>query len=116
MPPAALVLRGIWLRLMVRKLRRGRYTEAHVYKGAAMNVQIAKWGNSLAVRIPTNLIRSMGNKEGDQVKVSTTVDGGMSIRAANWNRKAFASEFAKVRSSMPMGQSVMNEVRNDPHY
>ena len=30
-------------------------------------MQIAKWGNSLAVRLPANLVRELGLKEGDQV-------------------------------------------------
>ncbi len=55
----------------------------------AMNLQIAKWGNSLALRIPADYVRSMGIKEGDQVEASLTIDGGISIRTANWDRKAF---------------------------
>jgi len=32
-------------------------------------MQIAKWGNSLAVRLPVNLVRKLGLKEGDQIDV-----------------------------------------------
>ena len=32
-------------------------------------MQIAKWGNSLAVRLPANLVNEFGLKEGDEVKV-----------------------------------------------
>lgn len=30
-------------------------------------MQVAKWGNSLAVRLPAELVRQLGLKEGDQI-------------------------------------------------
>lgn len=30
-------------------------------------MQIARWGNSLAVRLPVGLVRELGLKEGDQI-------------------------------------------------
>ena len=30
-------------------------------------MQVAKWGNSLAVRLPAELVRELGLKEGDQI-------------------------------------------------
>jgi len=30
-------------------------------------MQIAKWGNSLAVRLPADLVRRLGLREGDQI-------------------------------------------------
>lgn len=30
-------------------------------------MQVARWGNSLAVRLPVELVRQLGLKEGDQV-------------------------------------------------
>ena len=46
-----------------------------------MNLHIAKWGNSLAVRIPMEYISRTGLKEGDTVQASLTADGAMTIRA-----------------------------------
>ena len=81
-----------------------------------MNLQIAKWGNSLALRIPAEYLRSAGIKEGDSVEASLTVDGGLTIRPMTWNRKAFARELAAARVAMPMGKSVMDEVRRGGRY
>lgn len=81
-----------------------------------MNLQIAKWGNSLALRIPADYVRSIGIKDGDHVEASLTIDGGISIRAAKWNRKAFASELEKSRETMPMGESVIEELRRGARY
>ena len=30
-------------------------------------MRVAKWGSSLAVRLPTDLVRELGLKEGDQI-------------------------------------------------
>jgi len=81
-----------------------------------MNLQVAKWGNSLALRIPADVVRSIGIKEGDSLEASLSVDGGLTIRPATWNRKAFARELATAREAMPLGESVMDEVRRGGDY
>jgi len=81
-----------------------------------MNLQIAKWGNSLALRIPVDYVRSIGIKEGDQVQVCLTIDGGISIRTARWDREVFVCELKKFRESMPMGESVIEELRRGARY
>lgn len=81
-----------------------------------MNLQIAKWGNSLAVRIPADYVRRIGIKEGDQVQAGMTLDGGMTIRAAHWSRKSFAERLSQVRDAMPMGESVIDELRQTARY
>lgn len=81
-----------------------------------MNLHIAKWGNSLAVRIPIEYIRRTGLKEGDTVKASLTADGTMTIRAEAWDRKAFTAELAQTRQCMKMGTSVMDELRSGARY
>ena len=81
-----------------------------------MELQIAKWGNSLAVRIPAEVVRSIGVKAGDSVKASLTADGGLSIYPSTWNRKAFAAELGESRQAMPVGKSVMDELRRGGPY
>lgn len=81
-----------------------------------MNLHLAKWGNSLALRIPAEYVRSLGVKEGDRVEASMTVDGGLSIRPTTWDRKAFVQELTAARNTMPMGQSVMDDLRRGGRY
>ncbi len=81
-----------------------------------MELQIAKWGNSLALRIPADYVRSIGIKEGDRVEASLTIDGGISIRAAKWNRKDFACGLQKSREAMLMSESVIEELRRGARY
>ena len=38
-------------------------------------MQIAKWGNSLAVRIPANVAKSLELKAGDEVEILTSSHG-----------------------------------------
>ncbi len=81
-----------------------------------MNLQVAKWGNSLAVRIPAEYVRSSGIKEGDSVSATLTVDGGLTIRPAKWNRREFSRKLAAGREAMAMGKPVMDEVRRGGRY
>ncbi|QEZ44150.1 AbrB/MazE/SpoVT family DNA-binding domain-containing protein [Cupriavidus oxalaticus] len=81
-----------------------------------MYLRIAKWGNSLALRIPVDFVRLLGLNEGDRVQVTLTTDGGISIRTARWDRKAFAQELGSMRESMPMTASVVEELRRRARY
>ena len=44
------------------------------------SLQIAKWGNSLAVRIPADYARQIGAKEGDQLEAHIGADGALNLR------------------------------------
>lgn len=48
-----------------------------------MSTQLAKWGNSLAVRIPAGLAERARLEEGDRVELSVAEDGALVIRAVS---------------------------------
>jgi antitoxin MazE len=81
-----------------------------------MTLQIAKWGNSLAVRIPANYVRQIGIKEGDQLQAHLGADGALNLRPVQWSRKAFATELARDNKTLPMGTSVMAQLRQEARY
>ena len=81
-----------------------------------MNLQIAKWGNSLAVRIPADYVRQIGVREGDQLEVHIGADGALNLRPGQWSRKAFAAELGRGSRLLPMGTSVMEQLRNEARY
>jgi antitoxin MazE len=81
-----------------------------------VDLQIAKWGNSLALRIPSEVVRRLGLREGATVQAQISIDGTLSIRPAQWNRRAFANELTEVRNAMPISESVMQEVRSGARY
>lgn len=81
-----------------------------------MDLQIAKWGNSLALRIPAEWARRLGLREGATVDAQLTADGVLAIRPAAFDRRAFAAELAAARDTMPMTESVIEELRRNARY
>ncbi len=81
-----------------------------------MDLQIAKWGNSLAMRLPAELVRRFGLREGDSVEAQLTADGALTIRPAGWNRRAFAAELTAARETLPMGRPVVEQLRGEARY
>jgi antitoxin MazE len=81
-----------------------------------MNLQVSKWGNSLAMRIPLEVVRRLGLREGDSLDASLTVDGALTIRPVGFSRRAFAAELQTHRAALPQGPSVMEELRQSARY
>ena len=81
-----------------------------------MDLQLAKWGNSLALRIPVELVRRFRWREGDKVDARFAVGGALSIRPASWTRADFAAELDQARVALPKGTSVMDELRRGARY
>ena len=81
-----------------------------------MTTQVGKWGNSLAVRIPADYLRQIGVKEGDQLEAHLGADGALNLRSAQWSRKAFATELSCYKKTLPMGTSVMEQLRQEARY
>jgi len=81
-----------------------------------LNLQISRWGNSLAVRIPADYARQIGAKEGDRLSATVGADGALNLRLSNWSRKSFAQELARDGKSIPAGKSVIEDLRHGARY
>jgi antitoxin MazE len=81
-----------------------------------MNIQISKWGNSLALRIPAAFIKEIQLKDGDRVEATLSKDGSLIIRPQKLDRKAIAAELRAFRATLKMGKSVMDEIRSGARY
>ncbi len=81
-----------------------------------MELQVAKWGNSLALRIPSAVVSQLGLREGDTVRAQMTSDGALTIRPAGWSRRLFSVELDQARASLSMGSSVIGELRHGALY
>ena len=46
------------------------------------DTQVAKWGNSLAVRIPRAIVKDAGLAEGDKVSLDLEADGSIVLRSS----------------------------------
>ncbi|QWE11814.1 AbrB/MazE/SpoVT family DNA-binding domain-containing protein [Polynucleobacter sp. AP-Titi-500A-B4] len=81
-----------------------------------MNIQISKWGNSLALRIPASFIKEIKLKDGDKVEATLSKDGSLVIRPQKLERKEIAAQLRAFRATLKMGKSVMEEVRSKARY
>ena len=81
-----------------------------------MNIQISKWGNSLALRIPATLIKQTHLKDGDKVEATLSKDGSLIIRPQKLDRKEIAAQLKAFRDTLKMGKSVMDDVRSGARY
>ena len=88
----------------------------YIWKDSPLNIQISKWGNSLALRIPATLIKQIQLKDGDKVEATLSKDGSLIIRPQKLDRKAIAAELKAFRDTLKMGKSVMNELRSEARY
>ena len=60
-------------------------------------MQVAKWGNSLAVRIPADVARALGLKEGDEIELRAASDGTIEVMSEAQRREHALASFARAR-------------------
>jgi antitoxin MazE len=58
----------------------------------------------------------LGLHEGACVSVQLAIDGGLRIRHATWSRREFVAELNAARAELPLGNSVMQELRRSDRY
>ena len=52
-------------------------------------MRVAKWGNSLAVRLPVAIVEELGLSDGDEVKfVKGAGDGEIAVVRDDWRKQA----------------------------
>jgi antitoxin MazE len=82
-----------------------------------MRLQVSKWGNSLAVRLPVECTRAAGLKEGDSVEASITPAGEITLAPERtFDKAAFLTRIAKLHASMPMTAPVVETMRQEARY
>lgn len=77
---------------------------------------VSKWGNSLAIRIPTEFTRQADIQDGDQLEIHIGPDGSLCLQKNKWNRKTFAAELTQEQEHLPLGSSVMDELRSKARF
>jgi antitoxin MazE len=65
-------------------------------------MQIAKWGNSLAVRLPRAVVEALKLKEGDDIEISVTGSRSLEVDKAP-DAKALVARLRKYRGRLPEG-------------
>lgn len=74
-------------------------------------MQIAKWGNSLAVRLPAELVRELGLKEGDQVDV---IAGEGALKLQRHPRaEEVLQGLRRLRGKLPAAQRLSRDAAHE---
>lgn len=81
-------------------------------------MKLAKWGNSLAIRIPAPLVLELGLKEGDDIQVVRNPDGALAIASTDFDeRRQRAIEWMRTSQrgiSTHLLESYLAGEFNDP--
>lgn len=64
-------------------------------------MQVSKWGNSLAVRLPKKLVEELGLKEGDDVNVVAAKDGTIEVETREDQRRRALERMAARNWTLP---------------
>jgi len=75
-------------------------------------MQVAKWGNSLAVRLPAAVVEALDLKEGDQIEIRITGDREFEVMRDRTKEKALA-RLRKLRRPLPAGFTFSREDANE---
>ena len=82
-----------------------------------MKLQIAKWGNSLAVRLPVECTRAAGLQEGDSVEASINPAGEITLAPEKtFDKAVFLNRLARLHAAMPLTKPVVERMRQEARY
>mgnify|MGYP000040436117 FL=1 len=73
-------------------------------------MQVAKWGNSLAVRLPAELVRKLGLREGDDIELQPD-EGGFLVKRQARPEEVLAS-LRQFRGRLPAQERLSREDAN----
>lgn len=75
-------------------------------------MQVAKWGNSLAVRIPADVARKLGLKEGDSVEIRALENGELAIVTEQQRREAAVERIRAMARPLPADWKMTRDEMN----
>jgi antitoxin MazE len=65
-------------------------------------MQVAKWGNSLAVRLPSAVVQALQLEEGDQIEIVVASDRTFAVRRDESRPRAI-ERLRHLRRALPAG-------------
>ncbi|WP_027581628.1 AbrB/MazE/SpoVT family DNA-binding domain-containing protein [Bradyrhizobium sp. Ai1a-2] len=66
-------------------------------------MQVSRWGNSLAVRLPKALVDQLGLKEGDELRVVAAKAGTIEVETREAQRRRALERMAARNWTLPEG-------------
>lgn len=74
-------------------------------------MQVSKWGNSLAIRLPASVVEALELKEGDQVEVNVVGDRAFEVDRDR-NREQALKRIRAFQKPLPPGWRFDREEAN----
>ena len=75
-------------------------------------MQVAKWGNSLAVRLPATVVETLDLKEGDQIEIRIAGEREFEVTRDRSKDKALA-RLLRLRRPLPPGFTFSRDEANE---
>lgn len=76
-----------------------------------LNMKVAKWGNSLAIRIPKDVAEALGIHEGDEIELRPAEKPVIGI-ARQMTREEAIRQLRSLRGTMPVGYKFDRDEAN----
>ena len=75
-------------------------------------MQVSKWGNSLAIRLPAGVVDALDLKDGDQIEIR--VAGAREFEVSRDRKKEIAlTRLRKLRRPLPAGFTFDRDLANE---
>jgi len=82
-----------------------------------MVLQLMKWGNSLAIRLPASQLRAAGLGEGDEVDAEFLPNGEIRlVPARSFDKEAFMARLKRLHAQLPATRSTVEDMRAAERY
>ncbi|MFZ1157327.1 MAG: AbrB/MazE/SpoVT family DNA-binding domain-containing protein [Candidatus Sulfotelmatobacter sp.] len=65
-------------------------------------MQVSKWGNSLAIRLPAAVVKALGLKEGDNIEIRVAGEKAFEV-SRDQSRQRALERLRKLRRPLPPG-------------
>ena len=75
-------------------------------------MQVAKWGNSLAVRLPSTVVEALDLKDGDQIEIRIAGDRVFEVSRDQSIRRAL-NRLRRLRRPLPPGFTFSRDETNE---
>jgi antitoxin MazE len=76
-------------------------------------MQVSKWGNSLAVRLPKALVDQLGLKEGDELDVVAAREGSIEVETKAARRQRALDNLAARNWTLPQDYRFDRDEANE---
>ncbi|MFZ1990205.1 MAG: AbrB/MazE/SpoVT family DNA-binding domain-containing protein [Alphaproteobacteria bacterium] len=76
-------------------------------------MQVSKWGNSLAIRLPAAVVEALGLKEGDEIEITIKDAGKLQVERDDRRREEIMKRLIELSRPLPPGFKFDREEANE---